>query len=891
MFGKDIKMKKIISLLLMLTMLPIVAVKAETNEAVASAVFTTSGADVKGMTVTTGVENSFDAETIDGKECWRLGVSETENCFIDINITDHAESQYENYRMDVTYLDKGHGHLATRYASYDGGLAGVKNVIKLENSGEWKTASIPLMRTNLGNVFASEVGGYCAIRLFSYDLWGYEYSQDPVYVSDVKVYDLGTEDKAKISLTSYGMAHAFVDGDKQNISYSVQNLMSDAKLQGNVIVSVIDEDNNTIWSKTDEISIAKNRTKIVDTVLNVKKYGVHTLKIEVVDTTNNLYSMTTGEISLSRKNTTKKEGFGVSSHFGWSDSMGQTMPLFTNMGTSLMRDELKWETYEKEKGVYKLTDGWNNYINKAVEAGVEPLIILDFGNELYTETTGTMPTTDAELEAFGNYVYHLVSDLKGRVKYFEVWNEPNLAGVETGVQYAKLLKVAYTRAKEANPDAKIVGLVMAGVSSTFMEYMLREDSNIFNYMDIVSFHEYTYGKPPENSKYVSVIEYCTNTLKQYCGADKEIWLTEMGLSEHEIGITEKEAAMYGVRSVIWNDATNSYKNIFYYTWVNGSGAPAYREANFGLLNSDYSAKKGYVAYSAMTHFLGGATFESRNIDSNKNHIFKYADGNKTKVYTLFNAEDAKSSVTIVPDFGAYEVYDMYGNKIESGETDLLTVKTSGAPIYVVTSLNGAHMQYDTNTVNLIGEIEGAKAGEQAMVYVLKPGNDKQDIFAADSLCYIDQITIAKGGVFEYSFPLDGEAGTYKIYIGYSKNVGLTEAIDLTVKRDVSGKVGVYFGENKVENLADISSLGAEKLTVKADIDNRFNSGITAGLYAAGYNAGQMIWCEMLNQKARVSQSDVVSFDLGIASFDGVDKVKVFLWADNQKPIATADIID
>ena len=57
--------------------------------------------------------------------------------------------------------------------------------------------------------------------------------------------------------------------------------------------------------------------------------------------------------------------------------------------------------------------------------------------------------------------------LKGKVTYFEVWNELNLQGADKGKIYAKMLKTAYIRAKEANPDCKIIGPVTAGVNNSF----------------------------------------------------------------------------------------------------------------------------------------------------------------------------------------------------------------------------------------------------------------------------------------------------------------------------------------------------------------------------------------------------------------------------------------
>lgn len=882
-------MKRIISILLILAMLVPSAFAAEEGQLAASASFGKSGADASGMTVTCESDKEVVSSEQNGKECWQLGVNKDENCYIDMNITAGGANSFGNYRLEVTYLDEGHGHFVVRYNSFNGEK---KSVTKLENSGKWKTASIPLMRTGLSNSLAAQAGGKCAISLRSYDQWGYEYSNDPVYVSGVKLYVLGTEDRADITVETSGIDLNFTDGDAQNIKYTVQNTMSDKAIDGTITYTAFDEDNNTLWTSSDTVKLSANRGKRITIAMNVKKYGVHKLRIELNDAENNIYSMAEQEFALYRKNTHKKEGFGVSSHFCWgSGGSVITMPMFENMGTSVMRDELYWKTYEQEMGVYKLPDAWNNYINEAIKRGIEPLIILDFGNKLYTATDDTMPTEEGELKAFGNYVYNLVSDLKGRVKYFEVWNEPNLAGVETGVQYARLLKVAYNKVKEANPEAKVVGFAQAGVSPEFMDYMAQEDPNIFTYMDLASFHEYCKGKPPENSTYTGIVTYCAQKLRERCGDNTEIWLTEMGLSENEIGITEKEAAEYAVRSVLWNDAEKLYKNIFYYTWINGTGSEGFREANFGLLNQDYTAKKGYVAYTAMSYFLGGASFEKRDIDANANHVFDYSKTHND-IQVAFNAEDKESEVTLTPKFGAYTLYDMYGNEISSGNAETVTVSTSGAPVYLVSSVDGANMNYANNTVNIIGEIEGAEQGEQAMIYVLSPGKGESDIFTSGALSYIDQITLGEGGTFEYSFPLSGGAGIYKIYIGYSKNPGLTAPIMFEVKRDVSASAGLYAGDVKIESVSELGIEGIEKLTAKGIINNRYNADINAGLYAAAYsNAGKLLWTEMLNRKAAYSEADILSFDMDIKSFEGVDKVKVFLWADNGAPLCGADIID
>ncbi|MCL6615242.1 MAG: hypothetical protein K6U03_11635, partial [Firmicutes bacterium] len=67
---------------------------------------------------------------------------------------------------------------------------------------------------------------------------------------------------------------------------------------------------------------------------------------------------------------------------------------------------------------------------------------------------------------YGDFIYTIVSRYKGKVEHFQIWNEPNI-WPEWGDQpvdpagYVDLLKIAYTRAKEANPAVRIMSAPLA----------------------------------------------------------------------------------------------------------------------------------------------------------------------------------------------------------------------------------------------------------------------------------------------------------------------------------------------------------------------------------------------------------------------------------------------
>jgi hypothetical protein len=72
----------------------------------------------------------------------------------------------------------------------------------------------------------------------------------------------------------------------------------------------------------------------------------------------------------------------------------------------------------------------------------------------------------ANLDDFADYVQAVVSRYKGRIRYYQVWNEPNIYP-EWGKQqvspedYTQLLCTAYQRAKQVDPDVVVISAALA----------------------------------------------------------------------------------------------------------------------------------------------------------------------------------------------------------------------------------------------------------------------------------------------------------------------------------------------------------------------------------------------------------------------------------------------
>lgn len=118
------------------------------------------------------------------------------------------------------------------------------------------------------------------------------------------------------------------------------------------------------------------------------------------------------------------------------------------------------------------------------------------------------------------------------IRLWEIWNEPDYSAFWQGTvsEYARLLKVAYIVAKQADPDSTVMfgGLLYAGQDNWLAQVLkiyandpMKEQFNW--YMDQVAVHNYTY---PWRSGWLTL--YVRQTLSAN-NLRKPIWLNESGV--------------------------------------------------------------------------------------------------------------------------------------------------------------------------------------------------------------------------------------------------------------------------------------------------------------------------------------------------------------------------
>ncbi|MBV9280656.1 MAG: hypothetical protein JOZ41_11280, partial [Chloroflexi bacterium] len=137
--------------------------------------------------------------------------------------------------------------------------------------------------------------------------------------------------------------------------------------------------------------------------------------------------------------------------------------LAYNAGARLNRWEFRWDRLEQQQNVWDFTAD-DAAVQSSRQAGLDVLGILigtpDWaaapgqkpGNGLPTGLNLKYTNTD---NLWADYVRETVLHYAGQVRFWEVWNEPDLSYFWSGSpdDYYRLLKVAYLTIKDADPQA------------------------------------------------------------------------------------------------------------------------------------------------------------------------------------------------------------------------------------------------------------------------------------------------------------------------------------------------------------------------------------------------------------------------------------------------------
>lgn len=309
------------------------------------------------------------------------------------------------------------------------------------------------------------------------------------------------------------------------------------------------------------------------------------------------------------------------------------------LGIKWARCQTGWNRCEQVKGVYDFK--WlDDVVDNLLAVGIQPWFNVGYGNKMYTpgaennSAVGWIPmNTEDAMIGWENFVQALSFHFKGRVKHFELWNEPNVTpfwrpGKLTPEVYVEFIKRSKQAIHSQMPDAIIIGGGFGGFPTDFLTKSL--EIGLGKHIDKLSFHPYTLF-PEKNSKEKEYKDDVGDWKKLVIGYNPEItlWQGECGCpsTDNSVGAlcnykwNESRQARWLLRRLI-NDLRLDLEMIsWYHTCDQGRYGKAVYEPNkkvnayFGLLRlDDYSPKPSYYAFQNMCALFDSETKVNSAID-------------------------------------------------------------------------------------------------------------------------------------------------------------------------------------------------------------------------------------------------------------------------------------
>ena len=267
-------------------------------------------------------------------------------------------------------------------------------------------------------------------------------------------------------------------------------------------------------------------------------------------------------------------------------------PIMAKAGIKWVRGFSAFSEIEPAEGTFNWASA-DATVGAAEQNGISDSGILLYGAPWIG---GDLPVNN--LKAWGDYVSACVTRYKGRIKYWEIWNEtPNFIGKDTASDYARTVYVAYEAAKKADPTC-LMGLSIQSVNVNWIVSVL--DAGAKDHFDWISVHPYeTLGLVQSDgieAEFMSIVPTLRKMLadRDPARVKAPIWFTEIG---YDAGKSEEAQAGALVKAFAMSIA-QGVEVVEWFEGKDGDSGP------MGLLKADGTPRRSLTAYTTMTKYLG-----------------------------------------------------------------------------------------------------------------------------------------------------------------------------------------------------------------------------------------------------------------------------------------------
>ncbi len=209
------------------------------------------------------------------------------------------------------------------------------------------------------------------------------------------------------------------------------------------------------------------------------------------------------------------------------DNLKKAVELLKESGVAFVRMDFLWEDIEPNKDTL-FFDKYDFIVDLLTKKNIRILGILNYSASWAAKSWNSPPY---DLKDFAAYVSQVIARYKDKIKYWEIWNEPDSKDYwqpqDDMLTYTELLKKSYLEAKKIDPTCKIVLGGMTSQGYFAIKNVYKNGGK--DYFDIINIHPFVDPLNPKEQKRIYALYNNLERLKvQYDDKDKKIWFTEIG---------------------------------------------------------------------------------------------------------------------------------------------------------------------------------------------------------------------------------------------------------------------------------------------------------------------------------------------------------------------------
>jgi polysaccharide biosynthesis protein PslG len=317
----------------------------------------------------------------------------------------------------------------------------------------------------------------------------------------------------------------------------------------------------------------------------------------------------------------------------------RTLAMARDAGIGWVKQHFAWEEIEPEqKGVFQAPGGGSSWakFDQIIDAcethGLQIVARLDRPPDWAREDNSNPQRPPDDLADYGDFVYAFVERYKGRIHCIQIWNEPNLYE-EWGNRpvdpagYVELLKVAYTRAKQADPNVRVLSAPLAitlgephpepgkWAAMNDLDYLeAMYEAGAAPFFDIYSANAFGMDLPPDDPPDPEVLNFQRvllhrEIMERYGDENKPIWFNEFGwnaapatMAKEDLiwqRVSEAEQVRYTLDAIDMARSEWPWAGVFmiwYFRQVGNIG-PERADYYFRMVDPDFTPRPLYLALS------------------------------------------------------------------------------------------------------------------------------------------------------------------------------------------------------------------------------------------------------------------------------------------------------